>query len=151
LSEEPSVMLMSEDEPRSKSSRSAGRWQFGLRSLFVLTFVVALYSSAVAAESDDVRFFLLLMATFVLVGIFGIRYNRAAWLGFFIGGAVGFVWWWCADHIEPFLDRDARFYLVVYASLLASAGMLAGFVWSVRTKAREDVADEPKPAIDADE
>jgi len=77
------------------------------------------------------RHLLLLVATFVFLVIFGIGWNRAAWVGFSCGGALGLAFWWSELTWEPFNPQDRRFYLVVYTGLGASGGMLAGLVWSI--------------------
>ena len=122
---------MSGNEPASGNRPPIRRWQFGLRSLFSLTLVIALYCSAFAAESEDIRHLVLLVATFVFLGIFGIGWNRAAWVGFSCGATLGLGLWCGENSLEPFLPQDRGFYLVVYTALVASAGMLAGFVWSL--------------------
>ncbi len=130
---------MPRNDPASRNRRTIRRWQFSLRSLLIVTLVVAIYSTAFAVESEDMRHLVLLVATFVFLGVFGIRWNRAAWVGFSLGATLGLGLWWRKNSLEPFHAQDRRFYLVVYTALVASAGMLVGFVYSVleRTRSRE--------------
>ena len=121
---------MSPNELESSRSPRVHRWAFRVRSLFTLTLVAALYSAAFCLERD-MRHLFLLIATFVLVGAFGIGSNRTAWLGFMSGAALGAALWWCVNYLEPLYSRDRMFYLVVFTAFVACVGMFAGFLRSL--------------------
>jgi hypothetical protein len=127
---------MSENDSMSKMKPPTRHWQFGIRHLLTLTLVTALYSSAFAVETEDSRHLLLLVATFLVVGVL-IGCNWAAWIGFLCGAPFGLAFWWYENSVERFRPQDGGFYLIVYTALTASVGMLVGFVWSLAARTRD--------------
>ena len=107
------------------------RWTFHIRSWFTWTLVVALYCSAFWLEGDT-QHFVLLIASLAMLGALGVVRNRAACAGFVVGITLGPVIWWCINHIDPFYPKDRLFYFIVLTAFTGCAGMLAGFLQSLR-------------------
>lgn len=109
---------------------SPGQFTFRTRALLKLTLVVAVYCAAFTAKGEDAGLFLFFLATVFAFGLLAIGADKVTWTGFLAGTATGLVVWVVANWVEPFLNRDRLFYLILYTSIFAFAGMAVGFVWS---------------------
>jgi hypothetical protein len=99
--------------------------RFGLRQLFQITALVALFAFGVAVAETDTQTgtMIALFATALILASVFLGIGREVWIGMAVGFAMSTIWYWWSDTGNRVHPADRLFEFVVYATWFSVFGI----------------------------
>jgi hypothetical protein len=111
--------------------------RFGLKQLFHVTALVALFAFGIAVAKDDLQTgaMIALSATAAILASVFLRISRQVWVGMAVGIPLSAIWYWWSDTYNKVHPADRFFEFVIYTTWFSVFGItIAILARAVRRK-----------------